>query len=194
MLRLEKHYGMSRATLERIGAFIVMWALFENQLETALWRLTGENPNGVRPSTDAVPVTALISRFREETSGAAGDDWRMVVDLICETAGCLAEYRNAIAHGQLLPASVGGGSILNARWHGEQRKREPVTAHLDENLVGSMLDALQELLICMQAIVFDDAPPFSNPRILERQQPLRRARSLAGEIRHLTALMNHEKY
>jgi len=43
---LDSSYGLAGATLERIGAFVVMWATFETDLERALWRLTGEAPNG----------------------------------------------------------------------------------------------------------------------------------------------------
>jgi hypothetical protein len=191
---LEKTYGMPRATLERIGAFVVMWACFENHLERALWRLTGENPSGKIPTTDAVPVSKLIARFREVGGGLEGKEWQNVVTMLCDTADYLAQYRNALAHGQLLPASVGGGAILNSQWYGEQRKRAPVIAHIDENLVGMMLDALQELLIPMQAIAFGDTTPNSDPKIIGRQDELRRARSKAEEVRHLTEAMNSEKY
>jgi len=191
---LEKSYGMPRATLERIGAFVVMWACFENHLERALWRLTGENPSGKIPTTDAVPVSKLIGRFREVGGSLEGDEWQNVVTMLCDTADCLAQYRNALAHGQLLPASVGGGTILNSGWYGEQRKRAPVTAHIDENLVGLMLDALHELLIPMQTIAFGDTAPNSEPKIIGRQDELRHARSIAQEVRHLTEAINSEKY
>ena len=191
---LEKNYGMPRATLERIGAFVVMWACFENYLERALWRLTGENPSGKIPTTDAVPVSKLIARFRDVGGSLEGKEWQNVVTMLCDTADYLAQYRNALAHGQLLPASVGGGAILNSQWYGEQRKRAPVIAHIDENLVGMMLDALQELLIPMQAIAFGDTAPNSDPKIIARQDELRRARSKAEEVRHLTEAMNSEKY
>ena len=109
---LVKNYGMSRETLERIGAFVVMWACFENYLERALWRLSGENPEGRTPTTDTVPVSKLIARFREAGGGLDGKEWQNVVTMLCDTADYLAQYRNALAHGQLLPASVGGGAIL----------------------------------------------------------------------------------
>jgi hypothetical protein len=191
---LEKNYGMSQETLERIGAFVVMWACFENYLERALWRLTGENPEGRIPSTDAIPISKLIARFREAGGGLEGKEWQIIVTILCDTADCLAQYRNALAHGQLLPASVGGGSILNSQWYGEQRKRAPVIAHIDENLVGLMLDALHELLIPMQAVAFGESPPNADPKIIGRQDELRRARSKAQEVRHLTEAMSSEKY
>lgn len=191
---LDSNYGLAGATLERIGAFVIMWATFENDIERALWRLTGETPDGKVPTTDAVPVSRLITRFRETGLSLEGEDWRSVVNLMCDTATYLAEYRNAIAHGRLLPASVGGGLLLNAAWHGEKRKRPPVTAHIDESLVGIMLDALHELLIAMRAVASGETAPNSDRRILSRRQMLQRARSGAGDIRYLTEAVNSEKY
>jgi hypothetical protein len=191
---LDTNYGLIGPTLERIGAFVVMWATFELDLERALWRLTGEEPDGKVPTTDAVPVSRLIARFRETGVKLEGEDWQSLVNLLCDTAGYLAEYRNAIAHGRLLPARVGGGLLLNAAWHGERRKRSPVTAHIDERLVGIMLDALYELLIVMQVVASGDTAPNLDRRILGRKQMLQRARSGAGEVRHLTEAVNSEKY
>ncbi len=191
---LDSNYGLAGATLERIGAFVVMWATFENDLERALWRLEGEAPDGKIPTTDAVPVSRLVARFREIGLKLEGEDWRSVVNLLCDTAAYLAEYRNAIAHGRLLPASVGGGLLLNAAWHGEKRKRPAVTAHIDERLVGIMLDALHELLIAMRAIASGETAPNSDSRVLGRRQMLQRARSWAGEVRYLTEAVNSEKY
>lgn len=191
---LDANYGLAGATLERIGAFVVMWATFESDLERALWRLTGEAPDGKVPTTDAMPVSRLIARFREAGLKLEGEDWRSVVNLLCDTAAYLAEYRNAIAHGRLLPASVGGGLLLNAAWHGEKRKRPPVTAHIDEMLVGIMLDALHELLIAMRTIASGKTAPNSDRCILGLRQMLQRARSGAGEVRYLTEAMNSEKY
>jgi hypothetical protein len=57
-----------------------------------------------------------------------------------------------------------------------------------------MLDALQELLIPMQAIAFGDTAPNSDPKIIGRQDELRGGRSKAEEVRHLTEAMNSEKY
>ena len=171
-----------------------MWATFENDLERALWRLTGEAPAGAIPSTDAKPVSFLIRRYRETGLELEGEEWRSVVNLLCDIARYLAEYRNAIAHGQLLPARVGGGLVLNATWHGEKRKRPPITAHIDERLVGIMLDALHELLIVLRAVISGENAPNLDSRVLGRKQMLQRARSGAAEIRYLTEAVNSEKY
>ena len=191
---LQTNYGVARLTLEKIGAFVVMWATFESDLERALWSLTGEDPRGKFPTTDTKPVSERIKLFRKVGRRLDGEDWRSIVNLLCDTANNLAEYRNALAHGRLLPASVGGGLVLNATWHGEQRKRSPVTAHVDERLVGIMLDALYELLIVMSAVASGQTAPNIDPRVLGRRQMLQRAHNGAGEVRYLTEAMNSEKY
>ncbi len=191
---LETRYGVARTTLEKIGAFVVMWATFESDLEQALWRLTGEVPHDKVPTTDTVPVSRLIAQLREVGLRLEGEDWRSIVNLLCDTAKNLAEYRNALAHGRLLPASVGGGLVLNAAWHGEQRKRPLVTAHIDDRLVGIMLDALHELLIAIRAVASDQTAPNIDPRVLGRRQMLQRAHRGTGEVRYLTEAVNSEKY
>ena len=59
-------------------------------------------------------MSRLIARFREVGGALEGDEWHNVVTMLCDTADYLAQYRNALAHGQSSPASVGGGSILNS--------------------------------------------------------------------------------
>lgn len=191
---LETKYGIARTTLEKIGAFSVMWATFENNLEQALWRLTDEAPHGKIPTTDTVPVSRLIVQFREVGLRLEGEDWRRIVNLLCDTAKNLAEYRNAIVHGRLLPAIMGGGIVLNAAWYGEQRKRASVVAHIDENLVGIMLGALHELLIIMRAVASGQTAPNTDPLVLGRRQMLQSVNSGAGEVRYLTEAVNSEKY
>ncbi len=111
---LETRYGVARTTLEKIGAFVVMWATFENYLEQALWRLTDEDPHGVFPTTDAKPVSVLIERFREVGLKLDGDDWESIVRH-CQTnlsrpakgAGLRLSGR------QLTPLGQGGGTVLS---------------------------------------------------------------------------------
>jgi hypothetical protein len=191
---LEQRYGIAPATLQRIGALIAMWGTFEFDLEQALWRLSGETPHGEVPTTDTMPVSRRIERFRQLANELEGEAWHELVKLIGDVAENLAAYRNAIVHGRLLPASVGGGLVLNSRWYGELRKRPSMIAHVDENLVGIMLDGLHELLKAMAQIAHGDGAPNLNPRILAQRQKLRSARSGTGEVRYLTELMNSEKY
>jgi hypothetical protein len=191
---LEQQYGITPATLQRIAALVVMWATFESDFEKVLWQLSGENPFGKIPTTDKMQITQRITRFRELSGTLDGQQWQEIIELICDVAADLAAYRNAVVHGHLLPAIVGGGLVLNARWYGERRARPGMIAHIDERLVGIMLDALHQLLIVMSEIARCGSSPNTNPRILARRQQLMRARSSTQEVRYLTALMNSEKY
>jgi hypothetical protein len=191
---LEQRYQMAPATLQGIGALIIMWATFESDLEKLLWRLSGETPYGKVPTTDKMQITQRVERFRQLSGELEGEQWHEIVKLFSDVAENLVAYRNAIVHGRLLPASIGGGMALNPRWHGEHRKRPPTLAHIDERLVGIMLDALHELLIVTAEAAYGDGAPNTNSRILGRRQSLMSARSGSGEVRYLTALINSEKY
>ena len=191
---LKQQYGMPLATLQQVGALIVMWGTFECDLEKAVWRLSGEEPYGKVPTTDNMQISQRIARFRHLGDNLEGIEWRETVELLSDVAENLAAYRNAIVHGRLLPASVGGGMVLNATWYGELRKRPGMDAHIDEPLVGMMLDALHELIIVMAQVADGDSAPNTNSRILARRHNLRRAKSNTSEVRYLTALMNSETY
>ncbi len=191
---LEQRCQMTPATLQRIGALIIMWATFESDLEKALWRLSGEMPSGKVPTTDKMQISQRIDRFRVLGGELEGRQWREIVKLFSDVANNLAAYRNAIVHGRLLPASIGGGMALNPRRHGEHRKRRSMLAHIDERLVGIMLDALHELLIVIGEAAYRDDTPNTNSRILARRQKLMSARSGSGEVRYLTDLINSETY
>ena len=190
---LVKNYGLAPETLQSIGALFVMCAAFEIDLEMAIWRLSGETPFGKIPSTDKMPAANRIIAFRKHGLTHPGKEWTEIINGLADTADYVTQYRNAIGHGRLLPAQVGGGTILNWARHGELRKRDPVIAHLDERLVGLMLEALHELLIDVDLIAKGDGEPHLNPRLLARLASIRRARSAAAEVRHLAEYMHHEQ-
>jgi hypothetical protein len=191
---LTKNYGMTLETLQRIGALFLMCATFESDLEEAIWCLKGETPHGMVPTTDKMPTSERIAVFKKLGLERQGNDWRKIVKALADMAQYVTEYRNAIGHGRLLPATVGGGMILNAARRGEIRTRPRMMAHIDERLVGIMLDALHELVVAMREIAKGDGDPSTNPRILKRLGEIRSATSGASEVRYLTEYMNDEKY
>jgi hypothetical protein len=193
MTMLTTNYGMTPGTLQRIGALFLMCAAFELDLEKAIWRLKGEAPRGAVPTTDNMPAGQRIAIFRKLGLERQGEIWRDIVDAIADMAQYVTEYRNAMGHGRLLPTSVGGGMLLNAASHGEIRTRPARIAHIDERLVGIMLNALHELLITMQVIAEGAGDPSTNPQILSRRGEIQNARSGASEVRYLNEYMNHEK-
>jgi hypothetical protein len=191
---LAEQYGMPASTLQRIAALIVLWGTFEGDLEKALWRFGGEDPSGKRPTTDKMQLSEKLARFRELAGGSEDTDWAEIVGLIYDVAANLKAYRDTIVHGRLLPASVGGGFVLNTAWYGEQRKRPGSVAHIDDRLVGIMLDGLHELMGVMAALAHGDRAPHIVARVLSRRDSLKKAKTNTGEIIHLTELMNSDTY
>jgi hypothetical protein len=194
LAHLAEHYGMPASTLQRIAALIVLWGTFESDLEKALWRFSGEDPAGKTPTTDKMQLSQKLAQFRKLAGGSEDNPWKEIVDLIADVAKNLKTYRDAIVHGRLLPTSVGGGFALNAAWYGEKRKRPASVAHIDDRLVGIMLDALHELITVVRELAHGDDAPKIIGRVLSRRDSLKKAKSHSSEIIHLTALMNSETY
>ncbi len=107
---LENACGISNVELQLIGAFIVTWSLFEYELEKSIWRLANINPSGIRPATDALPASARLIEFRRLCSLVQGsNEWHEMADAASDAIENLIAIRNIIAHGHVLPGSVGGG-------------------------------------------------------------------------------------
>lgn len=191
---LADQYGMPPSTLQRIAALIVLWGSFEGDLEKALWRLGGEEPAGKTPTTDKMQLTQKLARLRELGGSSADKDWNDAIGLICDLAENLKAYRDAIVHGRLLPSSVGGGFVLNPSWYGERRKRPGMVAHIDDRLVGIMLDALHELWAVLAVLAHEENMQQIIARVISHRNNLKKAKSHSGEIIHLTELMNSETY
>jgi hypothetical protein len=191
---LTDQYGMPPSTLQRIAALIVLWGTFEGELEKALWRLSGEDPTGKTPTTDKMQLSQKLGRLRELGGSSADKDWNNTIRLTCDLAEDLKLYRDAIVHGQLLPSSVGGGFVLNPGWHGERRKRRGSVAHIDDRLVGMMLDAFYELTVVIRVIARGGSMQEIMAGVLSRRDNIKKAKSHSGEIIHLTELMNSDTY
>ena len=69
-----------------------------------------------------------------------------------------------------------------------------MSAHVDETLVGIMLDALHEIIIVMAQVAHSHSSPNTNSHIIERRQSLMIARVNTSEVRYLTEAVNSEKY
>ena len=186
-------WGLSPLILEGIGAFAVAWGLFESTLECAVWALQHEQVNGVHPSTDRSQVGEWIKVLglgRSDLSIAANE----VLAIGSQGAADLAHYRNSLMHGSLVPLGGAAFFIRNPSWHGEVRKRPVGDAHIDENLLDMAIDAAW-ILFRLAQVVSKLPLEQPDPEPTEALDPeVRRAGSSASELRHLAALMNHEKY
>lgn len=185
--------GIPYPIQQRIGAFAVSWGLFESNLELAVWSLQKEDVKGARPSTDKAQVSdwiAVLESGSDDLTAAANE----VLRTAAQAAVDLMHYRHALMHGTL--ATLPGVSLFirNPLWHGEKRKRESSTAHIEVNLLDLAIDSawvLFRVAICAEKAPRDPAFVLQLEELMSDAQ---RIKSYAYELRHLSALMNHEKY
>lgn len=110
----------------------MVWGKFESVIELLIWSVKGENPVGIRPSTDPKPASALIDDLRKWAKANATDPFRAAFVLICESADNVLEFRNAVVHGRIFE---GGKFTSNGSLVGELRKRKETTVHISEDVL-----------------------------------------------------------
>lgn len=185
-------WGFPPEVQRRVGALGIIWGVFESNLETTVWALRNEQVSGVRPTTDKTSIGQWIDAMAEGSAdfNAEAQD---VLRLAAIAAKDLMEYRHALVHGWLIPFPTMPTFIRNPRWNGEVRNRPSSDAHVDENLLDMAIDAAWTL--CRVVFVARTAcTDLSKTESLATLKPeVVRVMSQANELRHLTALMNHEK-
>lgn len=187
--------GVTIPLQQRIGAFVVCWGLYEAHLEEVIWLLNNEDVKGNRPTTDSSPVSAwfrVLCRGSEHLSMEAN----AVLDTAAAASESLLAYRNSLIHGTLL-SFPGANSITflrNPAWRGEVRNRPAGDAHVDENLLDMAIESAWALFRLVACFKQGQTIEQLSPQIEAMAKELRRAKSFARELQHLTALMNHEKY
>jgi hypothetical protein len=186
-------WGFPPEVQQRIGALGVVWGVFESNLETTLWALRDEKVVGVRPSTDKTSISQWIDVLAE-SSPKLITEAQDVLRSAATAAKDLMEYRHALVHGWLIPFPTMPTFIRNPTWNGEIRNRPTSDAHVDENLLDMAIDVAWILckVVFATKAACADASQTENLTVLKRE--VARAQSEANELRHLTALMNHEKY
>ena len=193
----ESYFGLTPEILQRLGGFIVAWGLFENQLEPMTLVAMGKKiQKGHRPVTDCLQPSELLTRFRK-ASGKFLPETAEVANILVDTAEDLLVFRNAITHGRALPPPAGGPSFMNnGAWFGETRKRPSTEAHISDRLLDMALESAGILTLQGASLQMAMLESEENQRIIakETKVPLGEARSMANELRHLSALMNDEHY
>lgn len=186
-------WGFPPEVQQRIGALAIVWGIFESNLETTLWALRGDEVAGDRPWTDKKQVSDWINQL--------GKDWPQlpteaqdVLRVASPAAYDLMEYRHAVVHGWMLPSPTMPTFIRNPGWYGEKRKRPSHDAHVDENLLDMAIDSTWILCQVVFAARAACTEPAKVVNLSGLKQDVSRARCQANELRHLTELMNHEKY
>jgi 2,4-dienoyl-CoA reductase-like NADH-dependent reductase (Old Yellow Enzyme family) len=187
--------GLSAEIQQRIGAFHIIWGLFETNIEPTLWALNEETVINKYPSTDKTILSKQID-FLKNGSRKFTDKANHILNLTSCAAKDLKEYRHALTHGWFIPLPMGPAFIRNPKWFKELRKRKHVTneAHIDENLLDMAIDTAWTLysVTIIAKEVCKDISKISKLTTMKTQ--ILRAESQANELCHLTELMNHEKY
>jgi len=135
-------WGFAPEVQQRMGALVVVWGVFETNLETTLWALRNENVAGMWPSTERGDnsLGKWIDAWAEEAE-RLGPEAHEILKTAAKAAADLMEYRHTLMHGWVLPSPAIASFIRNPGWNGETRKRPSSDAHVDENLLDMALDA-----------------------------------------------------
>jgi hypothetical protein len=188
--------GLRPNHLMLMGAFITAYGLFETTLERALWTLSERSIEGVRPFTETMNTEAQFKMLGEGSSKLS-DKCNVILKVAAHAAEDLNEYRNSLVHGYIL--SFGPDSVpsfmKNPHWHGATGRKKAVgDAYIDEPMQDLVLIAAWNLSALVRQVeqVFTDLD--AQRAIEAMKDDIDRAKSYAGEARHLRSLMNHEKY
>lgn len=188
--------GLQPNNLMLMGAFVTAYAMFETTLERALWTMSERVIEGVRPFTETMNTEAQFKMLGEGSSKLS-DKCNAILKVAAHAAEDLNEYRNSLVHGYIL--SFGPNSVpsfmKNPHWYGATGRRKAVgDAYIDEPIQDLVLIAAWNLFALVRKVekVFTD--PDAQRTIEAMKDDVDRAKSYAGEARHLRSLMNHEKY
>lgn len=188
--------GLQPKHLMLMGAFITAYGMFETTLERALWALSERNIEGVPPFTEKMNTEAQF-KMLGEGSTKLSDKCNAILRVAAHAAEDLNEYRNSLVHGYIL--SFGPDSapsfMKNPRWHGATGRKKAVgDAYIDEPFQDLTLIAVWNLFALVSKVekIFVDLD--AQRAIEAMKDDVDRAKSYAGEARHLRSLMNHEKH
>ncbi|MFH1871102.1 MAG: hypothetical protein ABIK82_17410 [Pseudomonadota bacterium] len=188
--------GLKPNHLMLMGAFITAYGLFETALERALWTLSERSIEGVRPFTETMNTEAQFKMLGEGSSRLS-DKCNAILKIAARAAEDLNEYRNSLVHGYIL--SFGPDSVpsfmKNPHWHrATGRKKAVGDAYIDEPIQDLVLIAAWNLFALVGKVEKTFTDPDAQRAIEAMKDDVDRAKSYAGEARHLRSLMNHEKY
>jgi hypothetical protein len=188
--------GLRPNHLMLMGAFVTAYGLFETTLERALWTLSERSIEGCRPFTETMNTEAQFKMLGAGSSKLSAKS-NTILKVAAHAAEDLNEYRNSLVHGYIL--SFGPDSVpsfmKNPQWHGATGRKKAVgDAYIDEPFQDLVLIAAWNLYGLVREVekVFTD--PDAQRTIEAMKDDIDRAKSYAGEARHLRSLMNHEKY
>lgn len=190
---LDQTLGLDDATGSRLASIIVLAANIEFHLERAIWALNGIDPKGVRPETDARPVSKLIEMLEESASSTTQDTVRTLLETWCRSARSAFVIRNNIAHGVAFRVDTMLVFSRNPQWQGEIRKRDFGDLWCEPYVLDLIRESLATLLRIVVAIAQRQGP------LIEIASPLAlravgQARSILGEFADQFYNPGFEKY
>lgn len=102
-----------------IGGFVVAYGMFETTLERALWTLSEQNIEGMRPFTEKMTAEAQFAMLGAGNPKLS-DKCNAVLKASALAAADLNVYRNSLVHGYIV--SFGPDSapsfMKNPHWYG----------------------------------------------------------------------------
>lgn len=190
---IDQALGLDDAMGSRLASIIVLAANIEFYLERAIWALNGIDPKGVRPETDARPVSKLIEMLEESASSTTQDTVRTLLETWCRSARSAFVIRNNIAHGVAFRVDTTLVFSRNPQWQGEIRKRDFGDLWREPYVLDMIRESLATLLRIVVAIAQRQGP------LVEIASPLAlravgQARSILGEFADQFYNPGFEKY
>ena len=185
--------GLDDIVAPKLASIIIFAGNIEYHLEKAIWSLNGIDPKGVRPETDAKPVTDLIAMLEAFASEVTDDDVRGLLETWCQAARSGYIIRHNVAH--CVAFKVESTLVFSRipRWHGEIRKRECGDLSCDAYTLDLIRESFATLLRIVLTIANDNRP------LVEVASPIslravREARSILGEFADRFYNPSFEKY
>jgi hypothetical protein len=191
--QLDVALGLDHIVGPKLASIIVFAANIEYHLERAIWVLERIDPQGIRPETDAKPITELISMLEKHIASVTGDAAHSMLENWCRAARSGFIIRHNIAHGVSFQMESTLVVARNPRWHGEVRKREFGELWCEPYVLDLLRDSFATLLRIVATIAKDDTPiaEIASPSVLHA---VREARSILGEFADRFYNPNFEKY
>ncbi|MFM0157742.1 hypothetical protein [Paraburkholderia sediminicola] len=181
--------GLPEMLLQRLGALIVYCNFFETQAERTLWVLRQEDVLGIEPSTAKYRAKQIITELRkmavsQEASVAEA------IELTCDTAFDVVEYRNCIAHGELLAFGDDTRFVSNPGLWGEIKKRPDATALISERFLDTAIDSAHTIYHAVLRIALEASGPNNGQQgaMVDSIEKLKLVRSSMSELCRSEAL------
>ncbi|SOT45991.1 hypothetical protein [Burkholderia cenocepacia] len=140
MRQLEETHHLPAAIQQRIGALIVYCNFIETLAEKVLWVLRQEDVRDQVPSTSQYKAGQIIENLRK-MAAQQETSVRSAIELACETARHIFEYRNCVAHGEFLSIGNATQFVSNPGLWGERKRSTGAMALISERFLDTAIDA-----------------------------------------------------